>query len=53
MKINDLRKIRKYCEFLHFHILENIYLLITAILNKLLEALLLEYIGISQYEFYF
>jgi len=37
----------------NFHILENMYLILTAILNKLHEALLLGYIGFTQYEIHF
>ena len=36
-----------------FHILENIYLILISILNNYLEALLLEYIGFTQYEIHF
>ena len=35
------------------HILENMYLIFISILNKLLEALLLEYIDFTQYEIHF
>ena len=37
----------------NFHILENIYVIPMSILNKLLEALLLNYIGFTQYEIHF
>ena len=37
----------------NYHILENIYLIIISILKKLLEALLLGYIDLTQYGIHF
>ena len=37
----------------NYHILENMYLILISILNKLLEALLLGYIGFTQNEIHF
>ena len=43
----------KILEIENFHILEIIYLILISILKKLLEALLLGYIGFSQDEIHY
>ena len=46
-------KFEKIMNIENFHILDNIYLILIINFKKLLEALLLKYIGFTQYEIHF